>query len=99
MKLTKRGPFYWVDFREPSGKRRRISTGESDEAKAYAKAGGIVQAAMVAPLPVPQDTRISLRQALESTYTQHWGRSKSSSNMRAVCNLLQRELGDIKIAE
>jgi len=50
MKLTKRGPNYWVDFREPSGKRRRVSTGESDEGRAYAKAGGIVQTAMVAPL-------------------------------------------------
>jgi hypothetical protein len=53
MKLTKRGPYWWVDFRTPSGKRRRISTEHTDEAKAYTRAGEIVQAAMVAPLPVP----------------------------------------------
>jgi integrase len=52
MKLTKRGPYYWVDFREPSGKRRRISTDvkvpiapkEPTQAEAAAYAGAVVQA-------------------------------------------------------
>ncbi len=60
MKLTKRGPYYWVDFRGPDGKRHRISTRETDETAAYTKAGVIVRAAMVPPGTPAVDPRLTL---------------------------------------
>jgi integrase len=99
MKLTIRGPFYWVDFRDAGGKRRRISTGETDEAAAYTKAGSIVQTAMVAPAALVADSRLSLRDALEATYAHHWSRMRSASVMRRTVNLLQRELAGVKVAD
>lgn len=99
MKLTKRGPYYWVDFRDPSGVRRRLTTGETDEAKAYTKAGSIVQMAMVAPQAVEADPRPTLNAALEATYASHWSRGKSADSMRYTVNLLQREFTGVKLAD
>lgn len=99
MKLNKRGPFYWVDFRQLDGKRRRISTGETEEARAYAKAGSIVQTAMVAPVAIVADPRLDLSAALETTYANHWSRLRSATVMRRTVNLLQRELPGVKVAD
>jgi integrase len=99
VKLIKRGPFYWIDFRSPDGKRHRMSTGETEEAAAYAKAGGIVQAARVAPAVSPTDPRLTLSEALESTHAQHWSRMRSARVMRRIVNVLQRELPEIKLAD
>jgi integrase len=99
MKLIKRGPMYWVDFRDPSGKRHRISTGERDEAAGYEKAGNIVHAAMVKPVTAPVDPRLTLSAALETTWNLHWSRTKSGDSMRHTVNLLQREMKDVKLAD
>jgi integrase len=99
MKLTIRGPFYWVDFRDATGKRRRISTGATDEAKAYAKAGSIVQTTMAAPAAAQADARLSLSVALESTYGSHWSRTKSARVMRRVVDLLKRDLAGVKVVD
>lgn len=99
MTLTKRGKFYSVDFRQLDGKRRRISTGETEEAKAYTKAGSIVQTAVAAPAAVVADPRLDLNAALESTYANHWSRLRSASVMRRTVNLLQREPVGVKVAD
>lgn len=99
MRLTKRGPYWWVDFRDPSGKRRRISTGEAEEAAAYVKAGSIVQGAMLAAATTPSDARPTLAVRLEDTYRGHWSRTRSATVMRRVVDLLKREVADLKLAD
>jgi integrase len=99
MKLSKRGPFYWVDFRSPAGKRHRLSTGETEEGAAYAKAGSIVQTAMAEPVAAQADSRLSLSDALESTYGSHWSRMRSAKVMRRMVDLLKRELVGVKVAD
>jgi integrase len=99
MKLSKRGPYYWVDFRSSAGKRHRVSTGETDEGAAYIKAGSIMQAANAAPVAARAVPQLLLSDALESTYGSHWSRMDSATVMRRVVDLLKRELTGITVAD
>jgi integrase len=99
MKLSKRGPFYWIDFRSPAGKRHRVSTGETEESAAYAKAGSIMQAANAAPVAVEVVPQLLLSDALETTYGSHWSRMDSAIVMRRVVDLLKRELAGVTVAD
>lgn len=93
MKLTKRGPVWWVDFRMPDGRRRRLSTGERDEAAAHLRAGTLVQGAMADAVAAPQYPGVTLGRALEQTYVSLWGRSKSATVMRRTVDVIAREIG------
>jgi integrase len=99
MRLMKRGPYFWVDYRGPDGKRHRMSTREMDETAAYVAAGVIVKDAMIAASKPPEDLRLTLGNLLESTYVQKWGRSKSSINMRHTVNMLQREFDGVRAGD
>jgi integrase len=101
MKLTKRGAVYSVHYSDPiTGKRKRVSTGETDEAAAYIKAGAIVQgAANVAATTPSGSTSRLLGDALEATFIGHWSRTKSAKVMRRVVNLLKRELADLPLTD
>ena len=97
MKLTKRGPVWWVDFRTPSGKRRRLSTELADEAAAYTRAGQIVSEHCVSPATV--DKRASLSAALETAYTTNWLNSRSGTVMRRVVDKLKVEFAGVAVVD
>lgn len=91
-RLYKRGEVYWCDVRGATGKRVRVSTGQTDEALALQAAA---QLAERHALPAVQ----TLHGALERTYKLHWARMRSATVMRNVVNLLQRQLGSLHLYE
>ena len=91
MKLTKRGRYWWVDFRLPDGRRRRLSTGEEDRAAAQRKAPEVVHAAMT-ERPSPSSV-LSLGAVLERTFIEHWQPKRSAPVMRRIVDVLKREIG------
>lgn len=92
MKLIQRKEIYWVDFRAPDGKRRRLSTGESDRQAAQLRAGDIVRSFMA---DGTSDTTagLTLGQHMEKHYATHWAAKKSRIVMRHVVNRLCAEIG------
>lgn len=91
MRLTKRGNYWWVDFRTPDGRRRRVTTGETDRQAAERRAAEVVPEA--SKTRAPADPGLSLGAALERTYIEHWSKMKSEKAMRHTVNLLKREIG------
>lgn len=93
MKLIQRKEIYWVDFRA-DGKRRRLSTGESDRTKAQLRAGDIVRSFMAAAGSTTETTSgLTLGQHMEKHYATHWAAKKSRIVMRHVVNRLCAEIG------
>jgi integrase len=95
MKLIQRKEIYWVDFRALDGKRRRLSTGESDKTKAQLRAADIVRsftAASDSP-GVAHTHNLTLGQHMEKHYATHWASMKSRIVMRHVVNRLCAEIG------
>jgi integrase len=88
MRLTKRGSTWWVDFRLPDGRRRRLSTSETDRARAEKTAAGIVADAMRG------GTVVTLGDALARTFKEHWDGTKSAHVIRHTVNVLTRDIGD-----
>ncbi len=100
MKLTKRGNLWWVDFRTPEGRRRRVSTGikvggPSEKAAARTEAGRLVAIECAAGAAPP--ALMMLGDALERTYLQHWGRTRSAVVMRRTVDVIKRGLGGLTI--
>lgn len=106
MKLTKRGGVFWVDFRAPDGRRRRISTtvpipADKDqyakaEAVAYKKAGEIVQqhmAAGAAPAEGEAPTEPTLGAILDRQQRTHWSRMSYGKVTGPVVGMLKRHMG------
>lgn len=99
MQVRKRGRYFMVDYRDPSGRRQRVSTGETEEAPAYAAAARIVAAAMVPPTAQPRDTAGTLGAALQNRLDLHWSRLPSGKVMGYVVTVLLRECGHYKLAD
>lgn len=87
MRLTKRGMVWWVDFRLADGRRRRLTTGETERGDADKAAQKIVAAAMSA------NDVATLGNALDRQYREHWSTTKSASVIRHTVNVLTREIG------
>lgn len=98
MKLIKRGDVWWVDFVDLAGKRRRMSTGIAlaDKAAANQKAAEIVSSTGAA---VTQQRVLTLGQALERTFVEHWAKTRSGYIMRRTVDVISRELGHVPVHE
>lgn len=102
MKLIKRKNVHWVDFVSPDGKRRRLSTGHTDEVKAYARAAEIVSAHMgagkdakkLAELNVP-----TLGELLDAKLASHWSKMSYGTTMKYTVGKLKREIGHMRVPE
>jgi integrase len=91
MNLTKRGAVWWVDFRLPGGRRVRLTTGQTDKLAATERALVLVRDARVeADDPLPS---ITLGQALDRQYREHWAKLKGERIMRHTVAVLTREVG------
>lgn len=91
MNLTKRGGVWWVDFRLPTGRRVRRTTGQTDKVEAGKRAAEIVR---------EEHERgdrtvgvLTLGQALDRQYREHWSRMKGERIMRHTVAVLTREVG------
>lgn len=96
MKLIQRKEIWWVDFRPLDGKRRRLSTGESDKTKAQLRAADIVRSFTAASNSTHGSTYSAARtlgEHLESHYVSHWTNGKGRVVMRCMIDLLKREVG------
>ena len=96
MNLTKRNEVWWVDFRNAAGRRVRLSTGETDKLAATERAVAIVREAGTV---APSGGLLTLGEALDRTYKQHWSKAKSERVMRCMVGLLTREVGHWPVAE
>lgn len=93
MKLIKRKEIFWVDFRDPQGTRRRISTGETEQQKAALRAADIVRASMAAQCASEGTTARTLGQQLAKHYADHWASKKSATVMKHTVAVVAREIG------
>jgi integrase len=93
MRLTKRGSTWWVDFRMPDGRRRRLSTSETDRARADKTARDMVADA------IRGGTVSTLGDALARTFREHWANTKSAPVLRHTVNVLTREIGDLGLRD
>ena len=99
MKLIQRNLVYWVDFRAPTGKRHRLSTGETDKQTAQLRAGDIVRSYMATSDSTSVATERTLGEHLDKHYAAHWAGMKSRIVMRHVVNVLKREVGYRPLSE
>jgi integrase len=93
-RLYKRGNMWYLDLRTVSG-RKRIPTGKTSEAEARAEAERIART-LGGPA---RRGALRLHDALEHAYITHWCRTRSAEVMRRVVNLIQRDLGFLKLTE
>lgn len=91
MNLTKRGTVWWVDFRLPTGRRVRLSTGHEDKIAAMERAGVLYREAH-ADAAAPRGT-LTLAQALDRQYREHWSKAKSERVMRCMVGVVTRQVG------
>lgn len=99
MKLIQRKEIWWVDFRPLDGKRRRLSTGESDKTRAQLRAADIVRSFTATNGATFESTGLTLGQHMEKHYATHWAAKKSRIVMRHVVNRLCAEIGYWPIQE
>lgn len=97
MKLVPRGGTWAVHFTDTAGNRKRVSTGEKDEALARVKAVEIMREHFVDAL-APEDrrkagTNVTLAGALAATYDAHWRMLKSKASLRYRIGKIAREIG------
>ena len=90
-----RGQTWWCDLRLPDGTRRRVTTGETDQDKAQLKAEKL---ALELGAPA-RSHEMTLLEALEDTYANHWHGTKSAVIVRRVCNVIIRDVGYLKLSE
>jgi integrase len=82
-------------LRLPDGTRERLPTGESDEATARRRAE---QYAVEIGAPAASKA-LTLAQALEDTYCNHWHGTRSAIIVRRVVDVIQREMGHLSIGD
>jgi integrase len=92
MNLTKRGSVWWVDFRLPTGRRVRLSTGHVDKLAATERATALVREAMASEVSTGA-APMALSEALERQYRNHWSKLKGERVMRHTVDVLAREVG------
>jgi len=95
MKLTNRGGVWYVDFKMTDGRRRRISTNETDRAAAEKVAPGVVARA-IQTAGKPQASlgvAPSLGELLERCFERKWQHNKRADYARLMVNRLRREVG------
>lgn len=103
MKLRLVKNVYWVDFRDPTGKRHRLTTGVSlsasdparAKAEAYAEAARIVQKYMAAgDTPFAPVVLVpTLAKLMQTKLDDHWSRMAYGMTMRYTVQKLKREIG------
>jgi len=99
MKLIQRNLIYWVDFRAPTGKRHRLSTGETDKQTAQLRAADLVRSYMAAGEGTAVSSERTLGEHLDKHYATHWGSMKCRLVMSHVVNVLKREVGYRPLSE
>ena len=95
MKLTCREGVWYVDFKMPSGVRRRLTTNETDKAAAEKAAPSVIAAAIKLDgvKQSPGAVTPSLATLLERTYLSTWVHNESASYARLMVNRISREIG------
>jgi integrase len=94
-RLYRRGNQWWADLRLHDGTRRRVATGETDEAAARRRAEQLA-----IELGAPAASKfLTLALALEDTYCNHWHGTRSAIIVRRVVDVIQREMGHLSIAD
>ena len=93
MKLTKRSGVFYLDYRDPMGKRRRLSTGTSDRLEAEKAAGDLMAG---------RDSRSgawTVKDALDHSMKAIWQHSKSWKNKLCLVGLITDELGHVSLGD
>lgn len=93
MKLTNRGGVWYVDFRMPDGRRKRVSTNETDRGAADKAAPSVVARAVQQTGAKAGAVSPSLAGLLERTYLSKWQHNVSADYTRLMINRLTREIG------
>jgi integrase len=87
----------YVHFTDGNGRRRRISTGTTEEKVAEIKAYDILREHLVDAVPVEQRDQVvyldTLASALRDTYESHWRQTENAKGMRHLCAKIGREVG------
>lgn len=93
MKLTKRNGVFYLDWRDPMGKRKRVSTKTSDRATAERVAGDIMAG---------RDCRggqWTLAMAMDHALEHVWADSKSWQTFYSNAQVIKRDLGHLGLDE
>lgn len=108
-KLRRRGAVFYVHFNDAQGNRQRISTGESTEAAATAKAFEIVQAHLrkgsadaaqaAAPAGPQVFQEVTVAAALQEALAVVWEGQRSLKNRRSHIEELTRDLGYLPLGQ
>lgn len=97
MKLVQRGGVYAVHFTDTEGNRKRVSTGERDEALARIKAVEIMREHFVDALEPADRKKVSasmtVGRALDSTYDRTWKKQKGAKEKLYTVGKIKREIG------
>jgi integrase len=96
LKRRKSNGIWLLDFKDQSGKRQRVSTGQTDRAKAEDAARQIM-AGKVKPGKI---TKYTLAAALDATYERRWSKQESHREKQYVANAIGRSrLGYMEVSD
>lgn len=97
MKLVQRGGVWAVHFKDAAGERRRVSTGEKDEALARVKAVEIMREHFVDTLDEKDRRKVSVSltvgRALANTYDRKWKKQSGAKEKLYTIGKIAREIG------
>jgi len=97
MKLVQRGGVWAVHFTDTEGNRKRVSTGERDEALARIKAVEIMREHFVDALEPADRKKVSVSltvgRALDATHDRTWKSQKGAKEKLYTIGKIKREIG------